>query len=106
MAWVWLGIATVFEIVFALGTNASEGFTRLWSSVVAVVAGIGAVIFLSLSLTDLDVGVAYTVWTGLGATGTVLLGALLFGEKLTLKRAGCFAVILAGVIGLQFTGAA
>ena len=104
MAWIWLAVAVVFEIIFALGTNATKGFTRLWPSVLTVLAAAGTVYFLSLALLEIDVSIAYTIWTGLGATGTVLLGALLFGERITLQRVGCFALILLGVVGLQLSG--
>jgi len=105
MAWVWLSVATVFEIAFALGTNATKGFTRLWPSVFTLLAASGGVFTLSLALRDLDVSVGYTIWTGLGATGTVLLGAIIFGETITLRRVVCFALIVLGVIGLQLAGA-
>jgi quaternary ammonium compound-resistance protein SugE len=59
---------------------------------------------LSLDLRDLDVGVAYTIWTGIGSVGVVLLGALIFHEKLTVTKVVCFTAIIAGVIGLQLVG--
>ncbi|WP_067816203.1 DMT family transporter [Nocardia inohanensis] len=101
MAWGWLLIAAVFEIAFALGTNATKGFTRLWPSVFTLLAAAGGIFTLSLALRTLDVGVGYTVWTGIGAIGTVVLGALIYKEKITAPKLVAFAAILAGVITLR-----
>ncbi|MFI6294986.1 DMT family transporter [Nonomuraea sp. NPDC050790] len=101
MAWFYLALAVVFEIAFALGTNATKGFTKLWPSVFTVVAATGGIYFLSLALKTLDVGVGYTIWTGLGAIGTVVLGALIYKEKITLPKLLSFAAIILGVITLK-----
>ncbi|MCK2217276.1 multidrug efflux SMR transporter [Actinomadura sp. ATCC 31491] len=101
MAWVHLLIAAVFEVVFALATNATEGFTRLWPSLLTIAAAAGGIFFLSLALRTLDVGVGYTVWTGIGSVGTVLLGAVIFGEEFTPGRALAFVLIIGGVLGLK-----
>ncbi|MGH3545064.1 MAG: DMT family transporter [Mycobacteriales bacterium] len=106
MTWIWLAVAVAFEITFALGANAAKGFTRLWPSVLTVVTAAGTIYFLSLALLELDVSIAYTIWTSLGATGTVLLGALLFGERITPQRVGCFVLIILGVVGLQLSDVA
>ncbi|SEU36210.1 DMT family transporter [Nonomuraea wenchangensis] len=101
MAWIHLLIAAAFEVVFALGTNATEGFTRLWPSLLTAAAAAGGIFFLSLALRTLDVGVGYTVWTGIGSIGTVVLGALLYKEKITLAKLGSFAAIIGGVVLLK-----
>lgn len=101
MHWVWLGVACVFEVAFALGSNAAKGFTRLWPTVFTLAAAAGGIFTLSLALLTLDVGVGYTIWTGVGSVGTVLFGALLFGERLTRTKVLAFAAIIAGVIGLK-----
>ncbi|UGT39112.1 multidrug efflux SMR transporter [Nocardia yamanashiensis] len=105
MAWVWLGIAAVFEIAFALGTNATKGFTRLWPSVFTLLAAAAGIFTLSLALRTLDVGVGYTIWTGIGAIGTVVLGALIYHEKITAPKLVAFAAIVAGVITLRLGAA-
>lgn len=105
MAWVWLGIAAVFEIAFALGTNATKGFTRLWPSVFTLLAAAAGIFTLSLALRTLDVGVGYTIWTGVGAIGTVVLGALIYHEKITAPKLVAFAAIVAGVITLRLGAA-
>ncbi|GHF60514.1 transporter [Streptomyces mashuensis] len=105
MTWLFLGIAVVFEIAFALGANATNGFTRLWPSVFTLAAAAGGIYTLSLALRHLDVGVGYTLWTGLGGVGTVVLGSLVYKEKLTLPRLLSFASIIGGAVLLKFTAA-
>ena len=100
-AWGLLLLAAGLEIIFALATGASEGFTVLWPSLIAAVAVAGSIYFLTQALKTLDVGVGYTVWTGIGSVGTVLLGVVVFGESLSLAEIGCFVLIIGGVIGLQ-----
>jgi quaternary ammonium compound-resistance protein SugE len=104
MHWVYLGLSIVFEIGFALGANAAKGFTRVIPSILTLLCMTGAIVTLSLALRDLDVGVAYTIWTGIGSVGVVLLGALIFHEKLTATKVLCFTAIIAGVVGLQLIG--
>ncbi|MEV0227931.1 multidrug efflux SMR transporter [Nonomuraea sp. NPDC050786] len=101
MAWIYLAIAIVFEIAFALGTNATQGFTKLWPSVFTLLAAAGGIFTLSLALRTLDVGVGYTVWTGLGSIGTVILGAVIYKEKITLPKVLSFAAIILGAITLK-----
>ncbi|MFF5971255.1 DMT family transporter [Streptomyces sp. NPDC012769] len=103
MTWVFLGIAIVFEILFALGTNATQGFTRLWPSVLTLLAAAGGIYTLSRALLELDVSVGYTLWTGIGGVGTVVFGAILFKEKITLARLLSFASIIGGAVILRVT---
>lgn len=99
--WVYLAVATVFEIGFAVCMKASEGFTRPWPTAGLVVSAIGGTTCLTLALRTLPVGVAYPIWTGLGAVGTVLLGGVLFGERLAPLQLASVALIIAGVVGLR-----
>ncbi|MEV0616246.1 multidrug efflux SMR transporter [Nonomuraea sp. NPDC050404] len=101
MAWIYLSIAIVFEIGFALGTNATKGFTRLWPSVFTLLSAAGGIYTLSLALRTLDVGVGYTIWTGIGSIGTVILGALIYKEKITPAKLASFAAIIGGVALLK-----
>lgn len=100
-AWTQLLLAAALEIIFALATGASMGFTVLWPSIISIVAVAGSIYFLTQALKTLDVGVGYTIWTGIGSVGTVLLGVLIFQESLSLAEIGCFVLIIGGVIGLQ-----
>ena len=101
MAWVYLAIAGVFEIVWAIALKYADGFTKLWPSAVAIVGMILSVILLELSLRDLPVGTAYAVWTGIGTVGAAVLGMILFQEPATAVRLGCIGLIVCGIAGLK-----
>lgn len=101
MAWAYLLIASVFEVVFALATDATHGFTVLGPSLLTVAAAGAGIFFLSLALKTLDVSVGYTVWTGIGSVGTVVFGTLLFHEAMTPAKAVAFVLIIGGVVGLK-----
>ena len=101
MAWVYLGLAAFFEVVFAMGMKYADGFTKpvpTAITVVAVVCGLG---FLGLALKTLPVSVAYPIWTAVGTLGTVMLGYLFLGEALTPLKAVSALLIVAGVAGLK-----
>lgn len=101
MAWLLLLVAAAFEIAFATSMKASEGFTRLWPSVITAVAVVGGITFLTLALKTLPVSIGYPAWVGIGAVGTVVLGVTWFGESLgVLKVVGVLA-ILGGVLALH-----
>ena len=101
MAWVYLLLAGLFEIGFAIGLKYTEGFTRLWPSVGTVVAAGISLWLLTQALRTIPVGTAYAVWTGIGAVGVAALGVMLFSESASPARLGCIALIVAGVVGLK-----
>lgn len=101
MHWIFLAIAAVFEVVFALSANASKGFTHRWYSIQTFAAAAVAIYFLSLSLRVLDVGVGYAIWTAVGAVGTVIFGVVLFNEKLNAGKIVSIVAVIAGVISLK-----
>jgi quaternary ammonium compound-resistance protein SugE len=103
MAWIWLTVAGLLEVVWAIGLKYTDGFSRLWPSVGTVAAMAASVVLLGWSMRSLPVGTAYAVWTGIGAVGTVLLGLVLFDEPATVARLGCVGLILAGIVGLKIT---
>jgi quaternary ammonium compound-resistance protein SugE len=101
MAWVYLLIAGLFEIGWAIGLKYTDGWTRLWPTIFTVVAMILSVVFLDLAVRTLPIGTAYAAWTGIGAVGTVILGMILFNEPATAIRLACIALIVAGIVGLK-----
>ncbi len=103
MAWIYLLIASVFEIMFALGLKYTEGFSRLVPSLLTVAAGTASVLILSQSLKTLPVGTGYAMWTGIGAVGTAVLGLWLFNEPRDVARLVCIGVIISGIVGLRLT---
>ena len=104
VAWLYLVIAGLLEIGFAISLKASDGFSRLVPTVLFLIFAIASLGLLNVALKDLPVGTAYAVWTGIGAAGTALVGMLLLGEPMALTRLGFIAAIVVGVIGLQLTG--
>ncbi len=102
MAWIYLCIAGVFEIGWAIGLKYTHGFSKLWPSVATIAAMLISFRLLALALKTIPVGTAYAVWTGIGAAGTAILGMILFGESREVLRLLCIALIIAGVVGLKF----
>lgn len=103
MAWTYLVIAGVLEIVWAIGLKYSEGFTRTWPSVITVLAMAVGFYYLSLALKQIPIGTGYAVWVGIGAVGTAILGIALFGESASPARLACIGLIVAGIVGLKLT---
>jgi len=103
MAWIFLLVAGVFEIVWAVSLKYTEGFTRLWPSIGTVVAMGISMLCISFALRTIPMGTAYAVWTGIGAAGTALIGIVFFGEAGGIGRLGCIALIIVGIAGLKLT---
>ena len=102
MAWVVLVVAGLFEAGMVLGLNFSEGFTKVWGSLLMVVAGGISFYLLSVAMQTIPAGSAYAVWTAIGASVAVLLGILFLGEPANLLRLAGIAVVLGGVLMLRF----
>ena len=101
MAWVILCVAGLFEVGWAIGLKYTDGFSRLWPTVWAALAMIISLWLLGLAMKSLPVGTAYSVWVGVGAVGTVILGIVLLGEPANTSRLISLALIVAGIIGLK-----
>lgn len=99
--WLALLVASLFEVGYALSVNGSEGFTNLTWSIVAIVFFLFTLLFLSIALKKIDVGIGYAVWAGLGTVGAALLGPVFFDEQMTLVKGFWLAVIIAGVVWLK-----
>lgn len=105
MAWLYLIIAGLLEVLWASFLKLSEGFTRLPYSAVTILGMTASFYLLSQATKTLPLGTAYAVWTGIGALGAVLVGILFFKEPLTAPRVVFALLLLAGIIGLKFTSA-
>jgi quaternary ammonium compound-resistance protein SugE len=101
MDWVILVLAGLFEVGWAIGLKYTEGFTRLWPTVWTISAMIISLWLLGIAMKSLPVGTAYSVWVGVGAVGTVILGIVLLGEPANAARLISVALIIAGIIGLK-----
>lgn len=104
MAWVYLLVAGLFEMGWAIGLKYTEGWTRLVPSVLTGLSMVASFYLLSLSLKTLPVGTAYAVWTGIGAVGVAILGILFLGESSDLFRVVSIFLIVTGIVGLKLAG--
>lgn len=104
--WLSLGIAGVFEVVWAVGLKYTDGFSKLWPSVITLWAMAISIYFLAQAIKTIPLGTGYAVWTGIGAAGTAILGIILFAESAQFVRLFCIALIIAGIIGLKLTSSA
>lgn len=102
MSWIYLFIAGLFEIGWAVGLKYTEGFTKLWPSVVTIIGMILSFYFLSTAVKSIPIGTAYAIWTGIGAVGTAILGIILFGESKEITRIFFIILIVIGIVGLKF----
>lgn len=101
MAWVFLGVAGLLEVVWAYMLKVSDGFSKPVESAIAIVAMIASFWLLSLAMKELPLGTAYAIWTGVGAVGAFILGIIVLGEAATPMRIASAILILAGMIGLK-----
>ncbi|HLL90910.1 MAG TPA: quaternary ammonium compound efflux SMR transporter SugE [Tepidisphaeraceae bacterium] len=104
MAWLLLLLAGLCEIVWSVTLKQTDGFTRLWPTVVTVLVMIVSFVLLAQAVRTLPLGTAYGVWTGIGAAGTAIYGMVALGESRDPARLGCLALLLAGIVGLKMLG--
>ncbi|MCC7268298.1 MAG: quaternary ammonium compound efflux SMR transporter SugE [Caulobacteraceae bacterium] len=101
MAWIYLFIAGLFEIGWAVGLKYTEGFTKPVPTVLTAISLVASMALLGWSVRTLPLGTAYAIWTGVGAVGTVIAGVVLFKEPATAARLACVVLIVAGILGLK-----
>lgn len=106
MAWIYLLIAGLLEIVWAFSMKQSDGFTRLGPSVVTIVTMIASFALLSLSMKTLPLGTAYTIWTGIGAVGAFAVGILVLGEQASAIRMVAAVLIVSGLVLMKISSPA
>lgn len=103
-AWVSLLIAGIFEVVWAMFMKQSNGFTKLWPSVITFLAMWVSFAFLSYALKFLPLGVSYAIWVGIGTLGVTIMSFVWLKEPLSIFQIGCIGLILIGIIGLKVQG--
>ncbi|MES1927969.1 cation/cationic drug transporter [Salinisphaera dokdonensis CL-ES53] len=101
--WWLLAVAVTLEVAGTTCMKLSDGFTRLWPSLGIVVFYLASFACLTLALKRIDVSIAYAIWAGLGIVLITFIGVSFFDEPMTLWRAGCIALVLIGVIGLNLS---
>jgi quaternary ammonium compound-resistance protein SugE len=105
LAWVALVTAGLLDVGWAISMKYAEGYTRLGWSLVSLVLLAAFVFLLGRALQVLEIGIAYTVWTGIGAAGTLAMGVLLFGEALSPMKIAGIVLVLVGIAALKFAPA-
>ena len=103
MAWIYLTVAGLLEVGWAIGLKYTAGWTRPLPGMATILGMIASFYFLSLAIRTIPIGTGYAVWTGIGAVGTAALGIVLFSEPATWGRLACIALIVTGIVGLKFT---
>ena len=101
MYWIYLFVAGLFEISWAIGLKFTHGFSCIIPSVLTVMGMVASFYFLALALKHLPLGTAYAIWTGIGTVGTVVFGIVLFKEPVSAMRLICIALIIGGISGLK-----
>lgn len=105
VAWIYLIIAGLLEICWAIGLKYTEGFTRLWPSVFTLVTLAASMFLLAKAAQTLPIGTAYAIWVGIGAFGAAVLGIYLFGESASIMRLVFLGLLIVAIIGLKMTSA-
>ena len=98
MAWVYLLIAGLLEIVWAYSMKQSDGFTRFWPSVITMIFMAVSFGLLSLAMKSLPMGTAYVVWTGIGAVGAFIVGVVFLQEHISLLRVAAALLVVSGLV--------
>lgn len=101
MAWFWLVLAGVLEVVWAVGLKYSEGFTRPWITTFTLATMAAGFWMLAEALKEIPLGTGYAVWVGIGAVGTAILAVILFNEPVSVLRVMGILLIITGIIALK-----
>ncbi|APX01037.1 MULTISPECIES: DMT family transporter [Arthrobacter] len=105
MGYVYLALAIAVEVLGTSLLKSTEGFTRLWPSVLCLGSYGVAFVLLSQVVKSVPVGVAYALWSGLGTVAIVAIGAMFLGEELNLTKILGIGLVVAGVVVLNVGGA-
>ncbi|HEV7334849.1 MULTISPECIES: DMT family transporter [Bosea] len=103
MAWVYLLVAGVLEIVWAFFMKQSDGFTKITPTAITIVTMIGSFALLAIAMRSLPLGTAYTIWTGIGAVGAFLVGVFVLGEAATPMRLAAAGLIVSGLVMMKMS---
>ncbi|MGE8203996.1 DMT family transporter [Heyndrickxia sp. NPDC080065] len=101
MAWIYLILAGIFEMLGVMFINKLNKDRNLFSFILLILGFGGSFIFLSLAMESLPMGTAYAIWTGIGASGGAILGMIFYGEQKDWKRLACISLVVASAVGLK-----
>jgi small multidrug resistance pump len=96
--WIFLGVAILAEVIATSALKASDGFSRLWPSVIVVIGYGTAFYFMSLSIQVIPVGITYAIWSGVGIVLIAIASWLLYGQVLDAPAIAGIVLIMAGVL--------
>ena len=102
-SWIYLFLAGLFEISWAISLKFTEGFSKIFPSVLTVIGMIASFAFLSIALKKLPLSIAYAIWTGIGIAGTSILGVIIFNETISITKIFFVGLIVVGILGLRLT---
>ncbi|WP_299850884.1 quaternary ammonium compound efflux SMR transporter SugE [uncultured Roseovarius sp.] len=105
MPWLILIVAGLFEVGWAVGLKYTDGFTKLWPSLLTASSMAISVVLLAIALRDIPLGTGYAIWTGIGTIGTVIFGIVVFSDSTNILRLMCIALIVFGILGLKLVSA-
>lgn len=103
MAWVYLLVAGILEVVWAYFMKQSQGFSRPVPSIVTVVTMLGSFWLLALAMRTIPLGTSYTIWTGIGAVGSFILGVTLLSEPVNAMRIVAALLIITGLVLMKLS---
>jgi quaternary ammonium compound-resistance protein SugE len=103
MAWIYLVVAGILEIVWAFYMKQSDGFSRLVPTIVTFITMAASFALLSISMKSLPLGTAYMIWTGIGAVGAFAVGVIVLGEQAGAMRIAAAVLIMAGLVMMKLS---
>jgi quaternary ammonium compound-resistance protein SugE len=103
VAWIYLVIAGLLEVVWAYAMKQSDGFMRLGPTAITISAMLGSVALLAVAMRAIPLSTAYPIWTGIGAVGAFLIGVTILGEQATTARIMAATFIVAGLVIMKFS---
>ena len=103
MSWIFLFLAGTFEVVWASTMKLSQGFSIIKYDILTIIGMLVSFGFLTLAMKKLPLGIAYPIWTGIGAVGAILVGALIFKDKVPSLTWVFVLMLVVGLIGIKVT---
>ena len=103
MHWIYLIIAGLFEVVWATTMKLSHGFTKISFTIYTIIGLALSMFFLSIAIKKMPMSLAYPIWTGIGAVGSIIAGVIIFGDKMSLLTWVFVALLLISIIGIKIT---
>ncbi|MEK7432337.1 MAG: multidrug efflux SMR transporter [Cyanobacteriota bacterium] len=104
MSWFYLALAIILEVLGTVAMKYSDGFTKILPSVLMMAFSLSSFCLVTMALKRIDVGTAYAIWSGVGTSMITIIGYFAFKESLDLMKMGSIAMIIVGVVGLNFSG--